>query len=175
MTSDNPALPDADSPPPRSRLRSALAIVGMVVLVVALPVLIFAAVHRIFGHLSRATENANTRQLHRVGLAVRQWADDHGGTYPPSLADLVDARLMPAALLAIPGTGGRDRYTYLGDGLTERTAANGTVLAYEPKGANEGHGNALLFADGGTAWVAADRLALELKDGTAPGRRREDR
>ena len=170
-----PPSPDAktdevQTDPPRPRqARSPLRWVPIVLLILVLPVLIFAGVRRAYDHLLTKTETPGTRQLRTVGVAVRRYAQEHGGNYPPSLQAMVDDGTLPPAMRACPG--GHVGYEYLGGGLNEQQATNGTVLVYEPVAANAGRGSAFLYADGSTAWITADAVKQELDMGLPPTRR----
>ena len=163
-------MPDALAPVARRPLLgSAVRWLPIVLVILALPVLIFAGVRVAFRRIVASTDTPGVRQLHEVGTVVRRYAQAHGGNYPASLDDLVDAGDLSHAMTLCPG--GRYPYTYLGGGLSEQTVTNGTVLAHEPLAADDDRGGAVLYADGSTSWVARTELEEELKRGVPPAKR----
>ena len=152
--------------PRRSPIASFVRWLPIVLLILATPVLIFAGVRVAFRHLSARTDTPGVRQLHEVGVAVRRYAQEHGGTYPAELGDLVGPGGLSAAMTVCPGT--RVPYTYQGGRWSEQQVTNGFVLAYEPPGANGDRGSAVLYADGSASWVDRTDLDEELKRGKPP-------
>jgi prepilin-type processing-associated H-X9-DG protein len=113
--------------------------------------------------------------LRQIGQAIALYAQGHGGQYPPSLAVLfstedisaevmicasssdeksaaTDMKGVEAEVAAAEGnTPGHKHclsYVYVGKGLTERTATERTIVAYEPLENHGGQGVNVLFGDG---------------------------
>ncbi len=159
------------SAPPSGRRTLALWL-GVALAILGLPVIVFWVTLRVYHGIGAPPETASTRRLHVIGDALHAFAQDHGGAYPTTLADLAAAQHLPADLPTCPtdAPGGPFAYEYHGAGLGEGTAANGTVLAYEPPAANGDRGSHLLYADGTVVWVAAPNLENELFRGRPPER-----
>ena len=125
--------------------------------------------------------------MHQIGLAVNEYAQDHGGTYPDSLATLVrevpdfapevlvcgDSRDTPAAgpttraVADAVAAGGHCSYVYAGAGLTVRTVTPTTIVAYEPVPRHGGGGD-VLYGDGHAAWMAAAALPSTASPAVSP-------
>ena len=166
-------------PAPATRpRRSPLRWLPVVLLILALPVLIFAGMRFVFRRLVPPVDTAGVRQLRVVGQAVRRFAQEHNGVYPPSLAAMVDAGTLPADARDCPPTADGTRVPYVypafaAAGLREQTVTNGTVLAYEPLAAGDAGGSAVLYADGSVTWISADALTDELDHGKPPPQQQE--
>lgn len=162
MTAD-PTEAAALPPPRRSPAASFVRWLPIILLVLATPVLIFAGVRVAFRRLSARTDTPGVRQLHEVGVAVRRYAQEHGGNYPAELGDLIGPGGLTPAMTVCPGT--HVRYVYQGGRSSEKQVTNGFVLAYEPPEANGGRGSAVLYADGSASWVDRGDLDDELNRG----------
>jgi hypothetical protein len=150
-------------PPARHLVRWTLVVLG----ILGLPVLIYIATRAVFQHIVRPPDDTpSTRKLHEISVALHRFAQEHNGEYPGSLADLGRGQNPPVDLSTIPG--GRDDYLFPGKGLADQTAANGTVLVYEPITANRGRGSHVLYADGTETFIAAKDLDDELQRGRPP-------
>ena len=174
--SDDAAVPPPAAAPSRPPRRHVVRWVLVALLILATPAAIFTGVLTLYRHLmSTAEDTPGTRRLHQIGVAIQAYAQDHGGAYPDSLADLATAQGLPADLPICPTSapGGPYEYLYKGRGLGERSAANGTVLVYEPPAVNGGTGSHLLYADGSQVWVAKVNLDDELYRGRGPDKPRE--
>jgi hypothetical protein len=159
-------MPDAPPPPatpPRHLFAWTLVALGVLVL----PVLIFVATRAVFVRVSGNTaDTPSLRKMRDIGIALHRYAAEHDGHYPASLADLGRDQTPPADLAPIPGS--PFEYLYSGKGLSDHTAANGTVLVYEPPGMNDAHGSHVLYADGTIAFIPAKELAEEIDRGRPP-------
>ena len=170
MSDEVAARPPAPAPA-RAPRRHVLRWVLVVGVILATPAVIFTGVLTLYRHImANAEDTPSTRRLHQIGLALHTYAQDHGGAYPDSLADLAVAQGLPADLPTCPSAapGGPYEYVYKGHGLGEQRAANGTVLVYEPIAANGDAGSHLLYADGTQVWVATVNLDNELFRGRGP-------
>ncbi len=155
---------------------------------VSYPILL-VAVLALVAALSSGTSSHHSREtamrarclsnLHQIGLANLLYAQEHGGTFPDTLATLIreEPDLPPSVLVcddstdtpaAAPTTravadavaaGGHCSYVYVGGGLTAATATAATVVAYEPVSHHNGDGCNVLYGDGHAAWVTAAAAA----------------
>ena len=155
---------DNAAAPPRPPLVAALRWLPLVLLIFAIPVAIFLGWRVIFRRANAADDTPGVRQLKAVGVALRRYAADHGGAYPPTLAALE----LPPKQIVCPTDGEPLVYAAQGKGWTEQQVTNGTILAYEPSSADDNHGSAILFADGSVSWVDAMDLKDELDHGKPP-------
>ena len=123
--------------------------------------------------------NASAARLEQIGAAIDRYAQNHGGTYPASLAELERDQRLDPHLLVCPEThlwasDAASTFIYVGRHLSTRTAGPGTVVAYDPPGYVGGDGVDVLFGDGHTDWVTAAALPAVLGRGgpaTAPATR----
>ncbi len=155
-------------PPPRHLLRW----FGVTLCILALPVLIFAATRAVFSRLVQPpADTPAARKLREIGHALHRYAEAHEGAYPKSLADLARDQKLPDDLSTVPtaAPGGPYDFVYVGGKLSDQTAANGSVLLYDPPAANGGLGSHVLYADGSDTWIPADNLRMELDRSRAPG------
>ena len=115
--------------------------------------------------------------MHQIGLAILLYNQDHAGSYPPTLDDLLRAEGLNAELARCTDDGAVNpppMYVYLGRDLTSDTADFTTVVAYTPLPWAAGRGSDVLFGDGHLDWVwAADLPAVLARGGptTAPATR----
>jgi prepilin-type processing-associated H-X9-DG protein len=119
--------------------------------------------------------------LKQIGLAISLYAQDHGGQYPHLLAVLpsvedITAEVMTcpssnderpaatdiaeivaeltAAEMNAPGHKHCMSYVYIGQALTQKTATETTVVAYEPLENHDGDGTNVLFGDGHVEFIS---------------------
>ena len=117
---------------------------------------------------------------HQIGLAILLWQQDHGGHYPPALADLLADEPINPGVLVCPGSAdvpaaaagpttrewaaalaapGRCSYVYCGHAdWTDQAVPNDAVVVYEPM-ADHGNGAIILFGDGHADFTYGPRAA----------------
>jgi prepilin-type processing-associated H-X9-DG protein len=128
----------------------------------------------------RQYAEATAMNLHQIGLGILIYCNENHGNFPDSLATLVaHTQLSPkclvdfdsddtpakgstaaeiAAQLAKPG---HQTFIYLGAGLTDKTADDLQIIAYEPLTVHENGADAL-FGDGHCEWLTPDQLKKAL-------------
>ena len=117
--------------------------------------------------------NASAFRLREIGTAIGHYAQDHGGAFPASLAELVRDQRLEAQVIVCPEThlwasDAASTFTYVGQQLSTDTAGPDTVVACDPPGYVGGSGVDVLFGDGHTDWVtAADLPAVLARGGPA--------
>ena len=179
---------------PRWRAKSAVVVGGIelgLVMVVAL----------LLPSLCRAREPANrvkcANNLRQIGFALLDYANGHGGQFPPTLAALIsepqvditaDCLICPSSMDSrvvaatteqqahtIEFEPGHLSYIYVGQGLMSNQSTPTTVLAYDNP---HNHGDAginVLYGDGHVEFLEkkdADRMRAELQSGYNPPRAR---
>jgi len=157
-------------------------------------VLGIAAISVLLPSLCKPRETANRAKcasnLHQIGLAISLYAQDHGGTYPDSFAQLMTEEQLTAAVFVCPSSNDEAAdgenaaavavnlskphhlsYVYLGKGKTTATVKDDTVIVYEPLENHQQDGMDVLYGDGHAAWVSRDqakRLIAKLAPATQP-------
>jgi prepilin-type processing-associated H-X9-DG protein len=127
--------------------------------------------------------------LHQIGLAMRLYADAHGGSFPDSFTTIMlTSDIAPAAFVcpltdALDPSGPTSRaaadaltdgrhlsHVYAARGLTLAEVTANTVLAYEPL-ASHGDGMNVLFGDGRVEFLdpkTGAMLAAHVAAGESP-------
>jgi hypothetical protein len=171
--------------------------VGLVLGTLELGLVLFAAfVLPDSGHTGHPANRTRCLQnLWQLGQAVLLYSNENHGLFPPNIDALVltqDVRFeqlvcpsttdtpapgptMQAALRNLHAQPGHCSYTYVGRGLTNRTATAEHVVAYEPISNHGGAGISVLFGDGHTLFLFpadAKYVLLELQAGHNPPRPR---
>jgi prepilin-type processing-associated H-X9-DG protein len=158
--------------PRRSRARYLVWAVGIVVVGGMLISVMLPSLCRAREPANRVKCGSNLRQ---IGQAIGLYAQGHGGQYPPSLAVLLSAEDITAEVMICassndeksaavdtagvvaelaaaeansPGHKHCLSYVYVGKALTEKTATEKTIVAYEPLENHGGQGVNVLFGDG---------------------------
>ena len=158
--------------PRKSRARYLVWAVGILVVGGMLVSVMLPSLCRAREPANRVKCGSNLRQ---IGQAIGLYAQGHGGQYPPSLAVLfatedITAEVMicasstdeksaaaemkgveaevAAAEANAPGHKHCLSYVYVGKGLTDKTATEKTIVAYEPLENQAGQGVNVLFGDG---------------------------
>ena len=130
--------------------------------------------------------------LHQIGLGLILYANEHGGMFPNTLDELVDAEGLTANVFVCPAStdnpstgsttqqivadlhgNGHLSYVYLGQGTTAADVAPDMVMVYEPMSNHSGDGMNVSFADGHAEWIDA-KSAHSLIAIVASGARRID-
>jgi prepilin-type processing-associated H-X9-DG protein len=163
----------ANVPPARkSRVRYLVWAVGILVVGGMLISVMLPSLCRSSETANRVKCGSNLRQ---IGQAISLYAQSNGGQYPPSLAVLLSAEDITAEVMICASSNdekaaGADMkgveaelaaaeanspghkhclsYVYVGKGLTEKTASERTIVAYEPLENHDGQGVNVLFGDG---------------------------
>ena len=102
-------------------------------------------------------ETESGSHLRQIGMYLKLYENEHGGTPPEKVADLVKANGMPAENLRCPRPG--FEYVFTGKSVTK--SPRGTVIGYE-RGPREDAN--ILFAGGGVLKypaAAAKRIIAE--------------
>jgi prepilin-type processing-associated H-X9-DG protein len=119
--------------------------------------------------------------LRQIGQAISLYAQTHGGQYPSSLAVLPSLQEIGAEVMICPSSSderstgtdttevvaeltaaemnppGHKRclsYVYTGQSLTQNTATETKVVAYEPLQNHDGDGTTVLFGDGHVEFIS---------------------
>jgi prepilin-type processing-associated H-X9-DG protein len=154
-----------------------------------LAVLITPTFHGSHVHGGQRTKCASN--LRQIGQGIMLYANDHRGTWPDSLDELIlSADLNPECFVcpssrdsAAPGATAREQaanlykpghisFIYLGKGLKEPVHPN-RVVAYEAMGNHDASGINVLFGDGHVEWFSepqAKKILAELAAGWNPPR-----
>lgn len=165
---------------------SVLKLTGAMIMV-ALAVFILWPQHI---HREREFRPKCAANLKAIGQALVEYAIDHGGQFPPSLAVVLEFPDMDSSVFVCPATKdtpataattqhiveelskpGHLSYIYLGATLRASETLP-AVLVYEPLG-NHGHGLNALYADGTVEFVDrsyAEAFLAELHSGHNPPR-----
>jgi prepilin-type processing-associated H-X9-DG protein len=130
--------------------------------------------------LNRARETANRVKCasneRQIGQAILLYANDHQGSYPADLGDLLKDEDLTAAVFLCPSSNtslpanmaqadlaawvkDHGDYVYVGAGLTNATAGATDVVVYEKPGDHK-EGMNILYGDG---HVEFDRMAAAVK------------
>jgi prepilin-type processing-associated H-X9-DG protein len=147
--------------------------------------------------LGRSRETANRvkcgSNLRQIGMAVRLYADENGGRFPPDLETLLMTQDVIASMFVCPSSNDDAAkgpttqavirelrsgahycsYVYVGAGLGNDTATEAHVVAYEPVANHHGDGMNVLYGDGHVEFLnrpESDRVLDELRHGHNPPR-----
>jgi type II secretory pathway pseudopilin PulG len=112
----------------------------------------------------------DARRLSAAAMVAQLYSQDHGGTYPDTLAaGLKDEDSDPgfASCAASDGSTPDPRYpyVYLGGGLTAGAVVPATVVAYTPLAYFDRQGADVCFGNGHVDWVTAADLPAVLARG----------
>src|SRR4051794_31010393 len=167
----------------RSPLRFLVWAIGILVIGGMLISVMLPSLCRAREPANRVKCGSNLRQ---IGQAIALYAQGHGGQYPASLAVLfsteditaevmicassndeksaaTDMKGVESEVAAAEGnTSGHKHclsYVYAGKGLTERTATEKTIVAYEPLENHDGQGANVLFGDGHVEFFSKEQWA----------------
>jgi prepilin-type processing-associated H-X9-DG protein len=129
-----------------------------------------------------ANRSYDANNLRQILQATEQYANDHGGAYPPHLADatrylstpknLVSKASGTKPLASLPASAtdvdAHCDFIYTGNGLhrSRLTDPSHTIIAYE-KDVYHGQGHNVLFADGRVEWLPPARFATAQADDSA--------
>jgi prepilin-type processing-associated H-X9-DG protein len=138
--------------------------------------IILPLLNRFRRNMNRSGDEMN---LHRIGLAILIYCNEHNGEFPDTLATLVareqlspvnlidpDSNDTPAhgtpaeAAAQLAGDGHRT-YIYLGAGLNDKEVDAMRIIVYEPLSVHES-GSDVLFGDGHSEWLTAEQLKARL-------------
>jgi prepilin-type processing-associated H-X9-DG protein len=171
-TRSSTPLTYAPPAPPRSRFRYVVRAVGILVVGGMLISVFLPSLCRSRETANRIKCASNLRQ---IGQAITLYAQEHDGHYPPSLAVLPSVEDLSAEVMTCPSsndekstatdaagivadltaaeTNAPDHkpclsYAYTGQALTEKTATQTTIVAYEPLVNHGDDGANVLFGDG---------------------------
>jgi prepilin-type processing-associated H-X9-DG protein len=134
--------------------------------------------------LCRSRETANRvkcgSNLRQIGQAIFLYAQDNGGQYPPSLAELLAHEDITAEVMTCPSSNDERSsgastaevvadlkaaetnapghkhclsYVYVGGELNAKTVADTAIVAYEPLENHDGDGANVLFGDGHVEFI----------------------
>lgn len=165
------------------------AIAGITTGAVALFISLILPISILLPSLNRAREAANrikcASNMRQLGQAMRMYAIDNEGHFPPSLPVLLaipDYALVPDVFVCPstddePGApsdplrfGENLSFVYVGSGLTDE-AENTVVLLYEPVESHGRDGANFLFADGSVRFVLRQQARVmiqQLEQGINP-------
>lgn len=165
------------------------AIAGITTGAVALVISLILPISILLPSLNRAREAANRikcgSNMRQLGAAMRMYAIENEGHFPPSLPVLLsipDYALVPEAFVCpssdaqagAPGDplrfGENLSFVYVGSGLTD-VAGNTVVLLYEPVENHGRDGANFLFADGSVRFVLRQQARVmihQLEQGVNP-------
>jgi prepilin-type processing-associated H-X9-DG protein len=159
----------------------------MAILLLAISVLFFPP-HLIY------TRDVNDRvksatNLRYIGQTIRLYCIDYQGQYPDTFQQLLASEDVTSAIFVNPASndtpaigpttqaaadqllaGGHCSYLYLGRGLTDKTVAPNTIVAYEIPGIPN-VGTNVLYGDGHVEWQNADyatKLIAKASSGQFP-------
>ena len=174
-----------DNVPParKSRVRYLVWAVGILVVGGMLISVMLPSLCRASETANRVKCGSNLRQ---IGQAIALYAQSNGGQYPPSLAVLLSSEDITAEVMIcassndeksaaadmpgvvaelaaaernVPGHKHCLSYVYAGKGLTEKTATEKTIVAYEPLENHGGQGVNVLFGDGHVEFFSKEQWA----------------
>lgn len=141
--------------------------------------------------LCKSSETANrikcANNLRQIGMAIKQYASEHGGRYPDSFATLILSADLTAATFNCPSTVtqpapgdtpqavaahlGEDQYesyVYVGKGLTADRVNADTVIAYDLP-SNHGLAGNVLYGDGRVEFLD-ESVVKEIDERSKAGR-----
>lgn len=133
----------------------------LLIILVAFVVVTQSRPRQIRESTKRALCRAN---LWAIGQALQLYADDHDGRFPANFQALVDAghcRVKVFRCLGGSGTAGASSYEYV-SGLDTK-AEGDWIVVYEDPADHLGQGALVLFIDGHTEFLDAEKLDAELR------------
>jgi len=163
----------------------------------ALAILLLGAVGFLMTELRNGRETVGRVQcqgnLRQIGQALDQYAQSHGGHFPPDLVSLVRSGHLAPALLVCPASGDTEpqgpsteavvqkltsepdhcSYVYVAAGLAKKTISDAQVLAYERNSSHRNAQASVLFGDGHIEMVGSEQLGHlldELRHDRRPAR-----
>jgi prepilin-type processing-associated H-X9-DG protein len=152
---------ERDGPPPNRRWTWIAPVIFFAILVASMLIPPSRRANPYHGNWGKCLSN-----IHQIGLAIMLYQNDFGGTYPDTLAQLLQNEQITASVFICPSSNdtsadgpttqalladfnkpGHESYIYIGAGLNAATVTPDMIVLYEPTAIHAGKMN-VLFGDG---------------------------